>query len=105
MSYRPELAAPDVCFLVVLVFLVDLEGVLALAFTDVDLLPVLGGVLLAVRDDLLGVRGATLALADADLLEAAGVAIASIRVGGFLGCVARTSLTASVCCSSVMRNS
>jgi hypothetical protein len=98
--------APDVRFLVlVLVFLVvDFAGVLVPVFVELDLLTVLAGVVV-VRDVLPAVRGALFALADADLPAADGVAIASIRTGGFFGIVARTSLTASVCCSSVMRNS
>ena len=91
-------------FDLVVFFVVDFAGVLALVFAELDL-AVLAGALLVVRDDLLVARGAVLALADADLLADDGVAIASMRVGGLLGIVARTSLTASVCCSSVMRNS
>jgi len=98
---------PDVRFLVVVLvfFVVDFAGVLLLVFAELDLPAVLAGALLVVRDDLLVARGAVLAPADADLLADDGVAIASMRVGGLLGIVARTSLTASVCCSRVMRNS
>src|SRR2546423_3544186 len=95
--YRLLLAVPDGrrSFLVVVVlraagifavdlcvddfFVVDFTGVLLLAFVDAGLVTLLA--------------------------EGAGAAIASMRVAGFLGIVARTSRTASVCCSSVMRNS
>ena len=98
MYYRLLLAVPDGrrSFLVVVVLrvagvfavdlcvddffvVVDFTGVLLLAFVDAGLVTVLA--------------------------EGAGAAIASMRVAGFLGIVARTSRTASVCCSSVMRNS
>src|SRR3954469_746833 len=96
IRYRPVLAVPDGrrTFLVVVVRAEDfcvVEGLVvdffAVGFAEV-LLPALAAV------DLLAV-----------LAAGVGVAIASIRVFGFLGIVARTSRTASVCCSSVMRNS
>lgn len=105
------LVVPEVRFLVVVVrvvvfFVVDLAGVLLLAFVDVDLLTVFAGVLLDVRD-VAAVREELFAGTAARLLDGAalGVAIANIRVFGFFGIAARTSRTASVCSSSVIRNS
>jgi hypothetical protein len=106
LYYRLVLVVPEVLrFLVVVVrlgvfFVADFTGVLPLlALTDVDLLAVLGAALVVVRGALLEAVGR---LAVDDLV----VAIASMRGAGFLaGIVARTCLTALVCCLSVMRNS
>lgn len=92
----------------VVFFDVDFAGVLLPDFRAVGLLTVRAGVLLALREDLLVLRAAVLVAGDAARLPAddAGDAIASICVCGFFaGLVARTSRTASVCCSRVIRNS
>lgn len=99
------------CFLVAVVvdfFVVVLAGVL-LAGLVVDLAAVVLVVrldaVLEVVLDLLAVLGAALLVSVRDEAVAGSVAIASSRGADFFGIAARTSRTALVCCSSVIRNS
>jgi hypothetical protein len=112
LDYRLALVTAGVVFFVCVLrlgafFEVDLAGVLTLVLAAVALLTVLAGAFAAVLVAFAVVRAGALLESEALRLDdfAAG-AIASIRgCVFFAGFVARTCLTALVCCSSVIRNS